>query len=65
LTGARRVPVGECNAGGDSATNAVTKAGTMMARFMTFPYLQLHSGHDRAPQPVHVGEQFFVIGTPN
>jgi hypothetical protein len=45
---------------GDSATNAVTKAGTMMARFMIFPYLQLHSGHDGGNQPVHVGKQFFV-----
>jgi hypothetical protein len=26
----------------------------LMARFMTFPYLQMHSGHDGAPRLVHV-----------
>ena len=45
---------------GDSATNAVTKHGRMMARFMTFPFLQLHSGHDGAPQPVHVNSTFAI-----
>jgi hypothetical protein len=49
-------------AAGDSATNAVTNDGRMMARFMAFPYLELHPGHDGAPQLVHFWSALFVIG---